>query len=159
MSGAAGLSAAKRRRAGSDFSNKPVNRSTPNQRSTPANSREGQVDLNNPNAILAIHDRLLHNHINATNDLANKLNLCLQKLEEQTRNNAVLEKKNRVLSNHISGLDKRLKQLEQVEKLREGHVDDASVDSDNDVSTSNAVSESNDDLANLSNVSFSVKEQ
>ena len=97
MSGAAGLSAAKRRRAGSDFSNKPVNRSTPNQRSTPANSREGQVDLNNPNAILAIHDRLLHNHINATNDLAHKLNLCLQKLEEQTRNNAVLEKKNRVL--------------------------------------------------------------
>ena len=66
---------------------------------------------------------------------------------------------NKTLQTKITSLEKRLKQLEQAEQLREGHVDDASVESDNDVSVRQASSEHSEDLSNLSNVSFSVKEQ
>jgi len=153
MSGAAGISAAKRRRAGSDFSKNQQSSGYVNHRTQHTTSRNGQVDLNNPNAILEIHDRLIHNHISNTNILTQKQDYCLSKLNEVVSENKALEAKNRMLSSNISKLDKRLKQLEQVEKLREGHVDDASVESDNDVP------DTTKDLSDLSNVSFSVKEQ
>jgi hypothetical protein len=139
MSGSASISAAKRRRAGSDFNqNMNSNVKTPQQQNAP-NPR--QMDLNNPNQILAIHDRLMKNCVDILNNHTSHLNNLEGKMQSLAKSNDIISKK-------VVQYEKRIKELEQEAVLREGHVDDKVVDSDDDGTNAE----------DLGNVSFSVKE-
>lgn len=146
MSGSASISAAKRRRAGSDYTqNMNNNVRTPQQQNVP-NSR--QIDLNNPNQILAIHDRLMKNCVDIINNHTSHLNNLEDKMKSLVKSNDIISKK-------VVQYEKRIKTLEQEAVLREGHVDDKSTNTDDDDDDKPET----EDLSNLSNVSFSVKEQ
>ena len=144
MSGSASISAAKRRRAGSDYTqNMNSNVKTPQQQNAPNPRR---IDLNNPNQILAIHDRLMKNCVDIINNHTSHLNNLEDKIQSLVKSNNIISKK-------VIQYEKRIKELEQEAVLREGHVDDKSnVTEDDDKSET-------EDLSILSNVSFSVKEQ
>ena len=142
MSGSAGNSAAKRRRAGSDF-NQNMNSNVQNVGQKRGNSagNQQQIDLNNPNQILAIHDRLMKNCVDILNNHTSHLNNLEGKMQSLAKSNDIISKK-------VVQYEKRIKELEQAAALREGHVDDKVVDSDDDVTNA----------GDLGNVSFSVKE-
>ncbi len=142
MSGSASISAAKRRRAGSDF-NQNMNSNVQNVGQKRGNSagNQQQIDLNNPNQILAIHDRLMKNCVDILNNHTSHLNNLEGKMQSLAKSNDIISKK-------VVQYEKRIKELEQEAVLREGHVDDKVVDSDDDGTNAE----------NLGNVSFSVKE-
>lgn len=156
MSGAAGLSAAKRRRAGSDFSQHQQQKGQ-SKGDTSRGRGKGQIDLQNPNVILSLHDRILHDHVAITNKHTQNINDCINVINSLRDSMEMLEKKNIIISAQSIKLEKRLKQLEQSSKLREGHVEDDAPSSDDENTTEDSAPPSNK-FSNLNNVSFAVKE-
>lgn len=111
MSGAAGLSAAKRRRAGGgDYSNTSNGNSGQTKKNT--QSVNFGPSMNNPNQVLAVHDRIIYENINITNTHTNQINDMTKTFEKIGAN-----EKN--LHNRLRNVESMLNMLIQKEKLRE----------------------------------------
>ena len=155
MSGAAGLSAAKRRRAQPDYT-KP--RGTSSGGVPPGGSKRGprgQIDLNNPKAILSLHDKILRDHVNITNTHTAQLNSCMDEIHKLGKTVYRYASDNHTLIKKVQRLEQNVKMLTDNEKLREGHMDDGSASEDEEAPEQKRGSTS----AAGRNVSFSVSEQ
>ena len=154
MSGAAGLSAAKRRRAQPDYT-KPRGTSSgganlPGSRSVP----KGQIDLNNPKAILSLHDKILRDHVNITNTHTAQLNSCMGEIHKLGKTVFRYASETQALIKKVQRLEQNVKMLTDNEKLREGHIDDGSPSEDEERPEKKRTTAS----PASRNVSFSVSE-